>query len=558
MPKRNRGQDLYAAREKEIGAAYREQKNKLTSLAYVEFKRQYWKKFKSAAAHEPQPGPSSRPDPAPGPADPDTPGDTYPDLSPGTWDDLLEFLVPKGVPFSNMEVDEQNVQQEGSVPGVPARGGSGGGPAIVSLPRSMDADGWKMSFHKSRVMFSYAYANVNLSTAFTNSDVMTTPLTYIPVDFLPFYLSPSEYDNMPPFAKVTNVWCRVRIIGVRSGFDTGATNSSTATAEYCPILMTAVGLNNKIDNLNMSYNTVATSPMVPTGTGALDSDLIHRKYYDSVASSVQCVPRSSSYYACQYWNKESHEPTDAGNKLQPHTGKMFRLDKVVDLHLLNSAIGEQVIEYSYKPRSGFINRPKTSFVPWQRMGEQSRNQFGGFKHLTQWNKQLGQLEMVHNDTTAACFNVATNRPLYSYNQNIETYGTFSTRDDWITEGLPQPQVHIGMQAILQLNPSTESTTFLNAAVYYHIDCGCDIVGDNSSIWTNGRAATHHINERWFTHGTQHYQQPVVNSASFKYSTDGIKSLINNRIESDASGSFARLIRDKGVFERLKEMSVAHE
>lgn len=49
----------------------------------------------------------------------------------------------------------------------------------------------------------------------------------------------------------------------------------------------------------------------------------------------------------------------------------------------------------------------------------------------------------------------------------------------------QPQVHIGMQAIPQLNPANESTNFVNAAVYYSIECGITLSGDINSMWTYG-------------------------------------------------------------------------
>lgn len=70
-----------------------------------------------------------------------------------------------------------------------------------------------------RINKQLAYANKHKQLASESLDkhldFFCTPLALIPVDFLPFYLSPGEYESLPNGCKVKNVCSansRIRVI----------------------------------------------------------------------------------------------------------------------------------------------------------------------------------------------------------------------------------------------------------------------------------------------------------------------------------------------------------
>lgn len=155
-------------------------------------------------------------------------------------------------------------------------------------------------------MYSYAYAQ---SKHFLDDNKMiqglATPLSFIPVDYLPFYLTEAEWKSLPPRnVWIDNVTCNVKILGVRSGFDIGATVTGDATSEYCPILHSCIGLNNKLHIKNMTYNAEASAPMKVSSITNYNVQSWHNKWYSDEQSAAVLVPRSNSVYAVPYWNTD--------------------------------------------------------------------------------------------------------------------------------------------------------------------------------------------------------------------------------------------------------------
>ena len=139
--------------------------------------------------------------------------------------------------------------------------------AMKFLPRSKSVDGGRIVYKKSRLLFSYGYANANISQhkigneAEATTDFFTTPLTLIPVDWSPFYMSPVEYESLPAHAVATRCTCKVYCVGTRVAFDHGTSLSGTTTSEYIPIRIRATGMNIKSYGRNFVYKTQATDHM---------------------------------------------------------------------------------------------------------------------------------------------------------------------------------------------------------------------------------------------------------------------------------------------------------
>lgn len=72
---------------------------------------------------------------------------------------------------------------------------------------------------------------------------------------------------------------------------------------------------------------------------------------------------------------------------------------------------------------------------------------------------------------------------FDYSQTLDHSSVYNPLIGDLTPYRFQPQVHLGMCAIPQLDPSTESTTFMNACIYYQVHCSISIVYDqNSRMW----------------------------------------------------------------------------
>ncbi|KAK9702503.1 Phospholipase A2-like domain [Popillia japonica] len=82
-------------------------------------------------------------------------------------------------------------------------------------------------FKKSRLMHTWGFASSKFPRGAKNrvNDYIaySTSLAYLPVDWVPFYLSPVEYNNLPIGSYIKEVYVEVIPKGVRCSFDVGTT-----------------------------------------------------------------------------------------------------------------------------------------------------------------------------------------------------------------------------------------------------------------------------------------------------------------------------------------------
>lgn len=404
-------------------------------------------------------------------------------------DDLFNSystLQPESSMDQNMDVDTIGVTESEGVR-APARGtGTGGSSGIINFPLSSQAGNGSLQFTKTRTMYTYAYAGARLKgdgknkSMDVNERYYTTCLGYIPVDYLPFYMDISEFTMLQkqPYL-IEEVGCSIKILGVRSAFETSKSTSGMATAEYVPLLNTIVGMNKIYNITNGKYSSDATKPMVPNNMTYYEPYTDFTKWYGetdetddkyNLNSSYTCVPRSVGGYACTYCNSTSYAGASDFDSRQIGTP---RLDKYVKQHLLTSTIGETVVVYKYKPKYALLNTVITPYYPWNianRKKAYMRNvpyltaDFGlsGYSK-TNIGTQIG--DIIYKNQLKSNY-VCSNRA--EYNRSIEGTGIIYNpyKDSIMNSNNIQPQVHIGLQAIPQLNPSTETTDFLTASMYF--------------------------------------------------------------------------------------------
>lgn len=337
----------------------------------------------------------------------------------------------------------------------------------IMIPRNRTPNPVTYVFTKNWTFFSFGFANAVLSQTMKNiraseqMESFITSMNYIPVDFLPFYLSKSEYSNLPYNCKVKEVSVNIRILGSRTSFDTATSLSGTANSEYCPIGMVSIGLNHKHQMNNCS---IKSTQMVPTALENINYEDLINKWYDSHSAGVMGIPRHNNCYAAMCRGLIS---TEVKKSIFRDFGANM-LVQDVDRFLINSVIGEEIVNYHYSPQNAFI----TGRFPVKLTSDVKLP--GSFRYPAKsitMNANPDNTNKFQLDTTlpSKFSNLETsNLSSAIYERNIES-GTSCSITGKYSINSTQPQVHLGVLAVPQINPDTSNTTFQNSALYYSVE-----------------------------------------------------------------------------------------
>lgn len=376
----------------------------------------------------------------------------------------------------------------------------------IRIPRSIPFDPPSLTFRNSHIFYSYGYANVDVIK--NNGLIVTsTPLAYIPVDYIPLYLTNAEFSRLPIGTKVKRVGVTVTCLGTRTSFDTGTSISGVATSEYVGIGMSVTGLNNKVSMKNYMYESAATNPMLPTGAKNIDEAQIVQRLWSDAESMAHCVPRQLPYYACLH-ESQLTRGTSTGPQYGFPLGR-YRLDKFVDRHLVSSGIGQQIAHYSYHPKRGYIRTPlphmpagistmpstnantTTAGTMTAIYGDIMRTQPGVLRITPVVSKRSEQTGGTDKNAPSISDGDINNSRLRTTNpQDVDYYqATIERISCWKGDSgrqsiHAQPQLHVGLVAIPQLNPTTASTNYLNASAYWQIDTVMEVEINFNSITEN--------------------------------------------------------------------------
>ena len=159
-----------------------------------------------------------------------------------------------------------------SLPGTGSGIGGGGlEQAVEPIPRPMySAHSYTRHFKKvHRLMtFGLAFKPVAVTRVGppTYNDVfMVTPMAHIPWEHLFMYLNPSEFELLPPGARVKHVSCSVKAENVRIAFPTNASESNLATLNQNKFLRIGKALNQKYQGVNAQPGGFQSAqPMIAT------------------------------------------------------------------------------------------------------------------------------------------------------------------------------------------------------------------------------------------------------------------------------------------------------
>lgn len=412
-----------------------------------------------------------------------TPGTSYGNFDTSLLDDSTDNDAMAQMDVDTMET-VANPSKGGGTSGHSSGGRGGGSLGIVGIPRNPKTPYNTRTYRKNWIFFSYGFANkVIKQTDYTN--LWCTPLSLIPVDYLPLYMDGTEFLQLR--GRVVAVHCRATVtpLGCRMNFQTSATESKWATSEFVAIGQSAVGLNLAIPGKNRMYTPEANKPMVINSAGIPSIASLENKMYGNWDNqgAIQLVPRHLNLYWCGI---TASQATDANNTQFTHTGDAPAIDRHVERWLVNTAIGVPIVNYEYVPLNGII-------VDVYGADASNENQvYRTSSHATEMNINTAttstqppvlrqHVVQQNKHDTFDNINKWDSNPIFQHNQTIECYDRYRWRSGHAINNM-QPQVHVGLTAIPAINPGTEQTDFQNASIYWGVTCELTVHEYNNSCY----------------------------------------------------------------------------
>lgn len=419
-------------------------------------------------------------------------GNQSPEYSPlhdSDWDDMLRNLdeqpVGDGGAVQSME-SIANPSKGGGVSGHSHRGSGSG--QLVNIPVTPRTSYYTKTYRKNWVFFGYGFANTKIVV--NNNNYYTTPLLLIPVDMLAMYMDAAEFALLAGRAVAVHCRARVRPLGCRMNFQTAATESRWATSEFVAIGQSAIGLNKQMPGENVKITPEAAKPMIPSTITPINTDDLHEKLYgdEEGRGAAQMVPRHLNIY---------YAPIQA----QPNAGQVRRfthnqgppkVDQFINRFLVNTAIGEPIINYEYTIKNGiigdtysadYINR-ETLFRTASRATQLEVNPFMTDRGLLVEGVTTQQTQENPHD-----INLWRSAFVANLYQTLEHYQSYKW-DKGHIHGNVQPQVHVGLTAVPAINPGSEATDFQNTSIYWAVETELVVHHYQNSCFHEGQLHTY--------------------------------------------------------------------
>lgn len=346
---------------------------------------------------------------------------------------------------------------------------------IRSKPPQLNGN--QVVFSGSRLMYSWGY-NFGVQDVVDPNDVavpptvkqkwLQTPMAYIPVDWVPFYMSKSEFDDLPLQSRIVKVSAKVIPWGSRTSFTTAAETSKPATAQHIVTGICGIGLNTEMSWANRDV-TNDDSMTISTSSKFNDGTLIEK--YWGKANDFTVIPtcfgaiRSMDSYGGPVVDPQLVTPASDSQ------GFCF-LDRHVNRFDMAYQKGKPILNYEYEPKDGFLKRKnpmlcrhRTALGQEIYVSDALAGADAKYGANTALDSTTGQLTLKSYPLQ----NVFDSSSYLSYNQIVEK-GNFTHRLQKEQGCKPQPQIHCGILPVFANTPT--STGIICAAAFWQIDYEC--------------------------------------------------------------------------------------
>lgn len=366
---------------------------------------------------------------------------------------------------------------------------------IVSIPRSLPPAPMTYTFRKTRIFFSYGIATKRINL--NSDDYYTTPLALVPVDLAGFYLSPSEFREISNDAWAKE--CRVRItpLGIRTAFEFGGAITGHTTNEFVPIGMKAVGLNLNTEITNVTYKNY--DDMLPNGFQDIKPTDIMDRYYINDDAHVNLVSRHAIGYAC-FVSPGKNQTTGAFKNI---CGQM-RKDQHVDQFLINTAIGQPIVDYKYKFKHAPLSIPF-----YNGTNIQKDNMYRGGPQTRAFTLKIYKEDatLAHTEDRPDDLEQYTTTPKVNNIEFLEKAGHNMISGGWSYQA--QPQVHVGIQAVPGMKPSNDNATFQNTSAYWAVEAELDVEIKHGSYYAQNMTCQFPKNVTLWTYNNTYNGWPTL-------------------------------------------------
>lgn len=389
-------------------------------------------------------------------------------------------MAPTG-PKAGTSSEPMDTDVSSSLPGTAmdqgAPAAAGGGPRPAPLPRpTLPLQSGIRTYRKVHRFLTWGIAyDIIDHTSSKDFKWMTTPFAMVPWDRPYFYMTPSEFNNLPDGANVTRVHIKIIPRNVRIAFPTNASTTNLATLNQNKDLVIADGLNINVHSLNAHYTKwQSDQPMIPTAFDFEDAPW-HKQFYDDLYGKEDDtnVPRHQAGIACPlpfYAVIPKQVTNSVGWPCLQHYYQDWDAD---------STGGKQIADFTYIPKVGFLKKPYETVYNGYNVSYKTTQQVKiphGSHNLTPHETVItyatNKKQQPQRREDAPSSLLPFDKQLYEYNTVIEKsqyifIGNFDTTPPKI-----QPSVHIGIQPVPALTTASlagqSNSSFTDASAYFEV------------------------------------------------------------------------------------------
>lgn len=361
-------------------------------------------------------------------------------------------------------------------------------PENAIIPRPIgNTSGFTMVFRKVHTFISYGCGWKILQHGnTTGAYIGTTSLMNVPVDQPWFYMSPSEFKQLPRGTICTNVKVRGVMRNPRTAFETNSSTSSLATLNQNKFMVKGEGLNLSTRGFNRKLTFGNTAePMDPTDHENDQQEIkafITKLYGQDLTGRFTCaagyglpasymnLPLMYNSYFCNFVNTNHNLGRMGWERFNEHITKADA----------SFTIGTTVVDYQYKPKVGLLTLPHDPFfdgcVSVQEPNSVQFNVLGLETGLLTSRDNI-------NANSGLLMRESDNRVIYAgpncwknmfendrYITNIDVGQYLRQMDTHKHSTTVQPSVHVGIYPVHKLTTATNSIVPVN---FTDVECTWD-------------------------------------------------------------------------------------
>ncbi|KAK9512327.1 hypothetical protein O3M35_000775 [Rhynocoris fuscipes] len=373
---------------------------------------------------------------------------------------LLNGMVHKGV--------------NGLGGGGPVQGSSSASGSNVQILHTPSINSNKIIIKHSHLFQTWGYKYdlyKDTTDAQLQSHLLHMPLACVPVDYLPFYLSPSEFNNLPTGSYIEEVFVKCTPIGERISFDTGTTLTGSANNQQILLGITGIGLNHKFLIRHRKIKANTQKPMDPHYESLSESDIhaiADRLWGHSSAKGAFLTDYPTSLWTIRslpfYAGFFIPAPSTTQNKEFNMDTGYFDITAHTNVFNFSDHKGLPCINYRYRPKYSPV-KVKRNIVGTDNIIKSDHEFLDNALSIYDIRLKVdaGKLTDTHDKDTPLSWQSqnAYFVPIEQANYKTTIHNHFHLKT--------QPQLHIGVLPVQSNAPGDTAAQFVNACGIYQIE-----------------------------------------------------------------------------------------